>query len=129
MNRSIPLFKHFANSPSLRYPIAVAPMIDVSTPHYLHLLNLIHPEHCQYTEMIHCRAVTRYKANDLDFKLGLPPTSNRVIQLGGNSAEEFVKSAKVLEEWGFNELNINLGCPSDNVQVIIKVIIYIIILI
>jgi tRNA-dihydrouridine synthase A len=40
-----------------------------------------------------------------------------VLQLGGNSPEKMAEAAKVAEEWGYDEVNINCGCPSNKVVV------------
>ncbi|KAF9900226.1 hypothetical protein EC991_007711 [Linnemannia zychae] len=95
-------------------PIAVAPMVDVTTSHFLKLCQIISPNFTLYTEMIHCNALV-YNPKDL-FNFFGEPWEGKVVQLGGSDLEAMAKAALLVQENGYKELNINVGCPSPRVQ-------------
>ncbi|KAI8997835.1 dihydrouridine synthase-domain-containing protein [Pilobolus umbonatus] len=100
----------------LKRPISVAPMVDITTPQFLELLHIISGEHRYdyYSEMYHSEAILHHQGH-LDRFVG-KPRSNVVVQLGGSQPDSMAKAAKVLQENGYSEVNINVGCPSPNVQ-------------
>ncbi|KAI9251711.1 tRNA-dihydrouridine synthase [Sporodiniella umbellata] len=91
-------------------------MVDITAPPFLELLNIISGEnrYNYYTEMYHCQAILHH-ADHLDRFVGTP-RSNIVVQLGGSDPEAMAKAAKTIEDYGYSEVNINVGCPSQNVQ-------------
>ncbi|KAI7876916.1 FMN-linked oxidoreductase [Lichtheimia hyalospora FSU 10163] len=90
-------------------------MVDISTPHFLELLHLISgARYAYYTEMHFSRAIIEH-AHRLHSLIG-PPRSNVVVQLGGSDPKEMARAASILEEQGYGEININVGCPSKAVQ-------------
>ncbi|KAG0281408.1 hypothetical protein BGZ95_004128 [Linnemannia exigua] len=95
-------------------PIAVAPMVDVTTSHFLKLCQIISPNFTLYTEMIHCNALV-YNPKDL-FNFFGEPWEGKVVQLGGSDLEAMAKAALLVQENGYKELNLNVGCPSPRVQ-------------
>ncbi|KAG0372103.1 hypothetical protein BGX24_000736 [Mortierella sp. AD032] len=95
-------------------PIAVAPMVDVTTSHFLKLCQIISPNFTLYTEMIHCNALV-YNPKDL-FNFFGEPWEGKVVQLGGSELEAMAKAALLVQENGYKELNLNVGCPSPRVQ-------------
>ncbi|KAF9919062.1 hypothetical protein FBU30_011179 [Linnemannia zychae] len=95
-------------------PIAVAPMVDVTTSHFLELCRIISPNFTLYTEMIHCNALV-YHPKDLYNFFG-EPWEGKVVQLGGSEIEAMAKAALLVQENGYKELNLNVGCPSPRVQ-------------
>ncbi|KAF9160266.1 hypothetical protein DFQ26_005722 [Actinomortierella ambigua] len=95
-------------------PVAVAPMVDVTTSHFLHLCRLISPNYTLYTEMVHCNAVAYNPEGLLNF-FG-EPWEGKVVQLGGQDPEMMAKAAKLVQDNGYHEVNINVGCPSNRVQ-------------
>ncbi|KAG0056507.1 hypothetical protein BGZ83_004765 [Gryganskiella cystojenkinii] len=95
-------------------PIAVAPMVDVTTSHFLHLCRIISPNFTLYTEMIHCNALI-YNPKDLYNFFG-EPWEGKVVQLGGSDVESMAKAAKLVQDNGYKEVNLNVGCPSPRVQ-------------
>ncbi len=67
-----------------------------------------------YTEMLTANAVIH---GDRDYLLGYDDCEHPVaIQLGGSDAALLAQAAKIAEEWGYDEVNLNVGCPSDRVQ-------------
>ncbi|PVU89445.1 hypothetical protein BB559_005096 [Furculomyces boomerangus] len=103
----------------------VAPMVDVTTVPFLHLLGLISPHgnHTLYTEMFHANAFSKgnLKNNTPKFSQFVP-TSNKqwgdsiTVQIGTNSPVEAQLAAQELLDSGTCEINLNVGCPSSNVQ-------------
>ncbi|KAF9575186.1 hypothetical protein EC968_004122 [Mortierella alpina] len=98
----------------IKLPIAVAPMVDVTTSHFLHLCRIISPNFTLYTEMIHCNALV-YNPKDLYNFFG-EPWEGKVVQLGGSDVEAMAKAAKLVQDNGYKEVNLNVGCPSPRVQ-------------
>ena len=67
-----------------------------------------------YTEMVHCGAIL---FGDRDRFLQFNDSEMPVaLQLGGNNPQQLAQSAKIAEDYGYNEVNLNVGCPSDRVQ-------------
>ncbi|KAF9429947.1 hypothetical protein BGZ94_008903 [Podila epigama] len=95
-------------------PIAVAPMVDVTTSHFLHLCRIISPNYTLYTEMIHCNALV-YHPDDLYNFFG-EPWEGKVVQLGGSDPQAMAKAAKLVQDNGYKEVDVNVGCPSARVQ-------------
>ena len=89
-------------------------MMDCTDRHDRYFLRLISKNVMLYTEMVVTKAVLRgdkhklLKFNDLEKPLAL--------QVGGSDKKELAQVAKIAEEYGYNEVNINLGCPSKKVQ-------------
>ncbi|KAF9114577.1 hypothetical protein BGX27_010460 [Mortierella sp. AM989] len=98
----------------IKLPIAVAPMVDVTTSHFLQLCRIISPNFTLYSEMIHCNALV-YNPNDLYNFFG-EPWEGKVVQLGGSDPDAMAKAAKLVQDNGYKELNLNVGCPSPRVQ-------------
>ncbi|ORY93838.1 dihydrouridine synthase-domain-containing protein [Syncephalastrum racemosum] len=100
----------------LTYPISVAPMVDISTPYFLELLHIISggQRYAYYTEMHFAQAILTHQSH-LHAYLG-PPRPNVVVQLGGSDPNVMARAATCLEERGYHEININVGCPSKAVQ-------------
>ncbi|KAI7856973.1 tRNA-dihydrouridine synthase [Circinella umbellata] len=90
-------------------------MVDISTPYFLELLHIISGDrYAYYTEMHFDQAIIAHQ-NHLDAFIG-PPRSNVIVQLGGSNPENMAKAAKILQDQGYSEVNINVGCPSKSVQ-------------
>tara|TARA_Y100000817_G_scaffold248803_1_gene201009 strand:- start:141 stop:1145 length:1005 start_codon:yes stop_codon:yes gene_type:complete len=94
--------------------ISVAPMMDCTDRHDRYFLRLISKNVMLYTEMVVTKAVLRgdkhklLKFNDAEKPLAL--------QVGGSDKKELAQVAKIAEEYGYDEVNVNLGCPSKKVQ-------------
>ncbi|RUP46014.1 hypothetical protein BC936DRAFT_147455 [Jimgerdemannia flammicorona] len=100
---------------------SVAPMIDVTNPHFLHLLRLISSSHTLYSEMVHANAIIKNAPSPSSpaslYRFIGDPHPDTVVQLGGSDPEQMARAAKIVEQVGFGEVNVNVGCPSDRVQV------------
>ncbi len=94
--------------------ISIAPMLDWTDRHYRFFMRLI-TQHTQlYTEMITCGAILHgNKEQHLKFDESEHPI---VLQLGGSQPQELAECAKIAEQYGYDEINLNVGCPSDRVQ-------------
>ncbi len=94
--------------------IAVAPMMAWTDRHCRHLHRLYAPNLLLFTEMITTGALLHGKQlHLLDYDAAQHPLA---IQLGGNNPEDLAACAKLAERAGYDEININVGCPSDRVQ-------------
>ncbi|SMN16542.1 tRNA dihydrouridine synthase A [uncultured Candidatus Thioglobus sp.] len=93
---------------------SVAPMMDWTDRHCRYFYRLMSKEAQLWTEMVTAKAIIHGDKNRLlDFNAQEHPL---VLQLGGSDPKEMAIAAKVGEDWGYDEININVGCPSDRVQ-------------
>ena len=94
--------------------VSVAPMMDCTDKHELYFLSLISKNIHLYTEMIVSNAIIK---GDRDKLLSFKKIVNPVtLQIGGSNPRELAESCKIAEDYGYNEINLNLGCPSKKVQ-------------
>ena len=94
--------------------LSVAPMIDWTTTDYRYFARLFNPHVYLYTEMISTGALIHgNRARHLRFETLEHPL---VLQLGGADISEMTQCAEFAQQHGYNEVNINVGCPSDRVQ-------------
>lgn len=94
--------------------LSTAPMIDWTTPDFLTFARLFNPHAYLYTEMISTSAIL---LGDTDHHLRFYPNEHPVVlQLGGSVPEELAQCAKLGQDYGYDEINLNVGCPSDRVQ-------------
>jgi len=99
---------------ALDHRLSVAPMMDRTDRHDRYFLRLITRRTLLYTEMITTAAILH---GDRDRLLGHHPAEHPVaLQLGGASPGELAQCARIAEAYGFDEVNLNVGCPSDRVQ-------------
>lgn len=93
---------------------SIAPMMQYTDMHDRYLLRLISKKVFLYTEMVTTGAILYGKCfHQLKFNKEEHPVA---IQLGGSDVNDLVKSAKIAEDYGYDEINLNVGCPSDRVQ-------------
>lgn len=98
----------------LNRKIAVAPMMQHTDRHCRYLLRLISRRTLLYTEMVTTGALLHGdRARFLDYDAAEHPLA---LQLGGSNPEELAQCAAIAEDWGYDEVNLNIGCPSDRVQ-------------
>jgi tRNA-dihydrouridine synthase A len=94
--------------------LCVAPMIDVTDRHCRFLHRLLAPRARLYTEMITTGALLHGKVDrHLDFDPAEHPVA---LQLGGSEPDALALAAKLGAQWGYDEINLNCGCPSERVQ-------------
>ena len=93
---------------------AVAPMLDWTDRNCRLFHRQLSGRALLYTEMVTTAAI---RFGDRERLLGFYPEEHPVaLQLGGSDPAELAFAAKVGEDWGYNEINLNVGCPSDRVQ-------------
>ncbi len=94
--------------------VSVAPMMDCTDRHERYFLRLISKNTLLYTEMIVDEAINRGdKKKLLEFNINEKPVA---LQLGGSSPNLLAEASKVGEDFGYDEINLNLGCPSKKVE-------------
>jgi tRNA-dihydrouridine synthase A len=94
--------------------VSVAPMMDCTDRHERYFLRLISKNSLLYTEMIVDEAISRGdKKKLLEFNINEKPVA---LQLGGSSPNLLAEASKIGEDFGYDEINLNLGCPSKKVE-------------
>ncbi len=94
--------------------VSVAPMMDCTDRHERYFLRLISKNVLLYTEMIVSEAIDKGdKKKLLEFNIKEKPVA---LQLGGSSPKLLANATKIGEGFGYDEINLNLGCPSKKVQ-------------
>jgi tRNA-dihydrouridine synthase A len=94
--------------------LSVAPMMDWTDRHCRYFHRLLAPSALLYTEMVTTGAIIH---GDADRFLAYNPEELPLaLQLGGSEPEDLAACARLAEERGFSEINLNVGCPSDRVQ-------------
>ena len=98
----------------MKKTIAVAPMMGCTDRHEIYFLSLISKNIQFYTEMIVANAIIKGKRDKL---LSFKSISNPVaLQLGGSNPNDLSEACRIAEDYGYSEINLNLGCPSKKVQ-------------
>lgn len=101
-------------TPCLSHRLCIAPMMDRSDRHFRFLTRALAPRARLYTEMLTARALLRGDAQRLlRFDAAEHPVA---LQLGGGEPEELARAARLGERAGYDEINLNVGCPSERVQ-------------
>ena len=95
--------------------VSVAPMMDYTDRHCRYFLRLLSPGALLYTEMITAPALLRGHSTGrlLAFDAAEHPVA---LQLGGSDPRELAQAARLGEQFGYDEINLNCGCPSDRVK-------------
>ena len=103
------------NSIDIFHKISIAPMMDCTDKHFRRLMRQISSEALLYTEMIVAQSLvfSNQKAKFLDFNEEEHPIA---IQFGGDDPQLFKEVAKMAKDWGYDEINLNVGCPSPRVS-------------
>jgi tRNA-dihydrouridine synthase A len=102
------------NSTTLSHRFCVAPMMDWTDRHCRAFHRIMTKEALLYTEMVTAAAIKFGKRAQL---LAFSPNEQPVgLQLGGSNADELALAARIGEDFGYAEINLNCGCPSDRVQ-------------
>ena len=94
--------------------VSVAPMMDCTDKHENYFLSLISKNIHLYTEMIVANAIIKGDRKKL---LSFKSIPNHVtLQIGGSNPKELAEACKISQDYGYKEINLNLGCPSKKVQ-------------
>ena len=96
------------------HKLSIAPMMDCTDKHFRMIMRKISSEALLYTEMIVAQSLvyTNKKENFLDFNVEEHPIS---IQFGGDDPKILKEAAQMAQDWGYDEINFNVGCPSPRV--------------
>ncbi|CDG00502.1 tRNA dihydrouridine(20/20a) synthase DusA [Avibacterium paragallinarum] len=92
---------------------SVAPMLDWTTRHCRYFHRQFTQHALLYTEMVTTGAIIHAKYDHLEFDLAENPVA---LQLGGSDPDQLQHCARFAEQRGYQEINLNVGCPSDRVQ-------------
>jgi len=94
--------------------LSVAPMMDWTDRHCRAFHRVLAPHARLYTEMVHAQAVIHGERERL---LGFDPSEHPLaLQLGGSEPGQLAQAARIGADHGYDEINLNVGCPSDRVQ-------------
>jgi tRNA-dihydrouridine synthase A len=94
--------------------LSVAPMMDWTDRHCRSFHRVLAPDALLYTEMVHAQAILH---GDRERLLGFDPAEHPVaLQLGGSDPAQLAQAARIGEDRGYDQVNLNVGCPSDRVQ-------------
>jgi tRNA-dihydrouridine synthase A len=95
-------------------PVSVAPMMQRTDRHFRVLMRQITRETLLYTEMLTANAILR---GDRSLLLDFNPVEHPIaLQLGGDDPQALAEAAHIGADWGYDEINLNVGCPSNRVQ-------------
>lgn len=100
-------------SATINRSISIAPMLDWTDKHCRYFLRLISQHAVLYTEMVTTGAIIFGKGDYLSYNQQEHPVA---LQLGGSDPSDMARCAAKAQEYGYDEVNINVGCPSDRVQ-------------
>ncbi|MGS0676187.1 tRNA dihydrouridine(20/20a) synthase DusA [Shewanella sp. 0m-4] len=92
---------------------SIAPMLDWTDRHYRYFARLMSSQTLLYTEMVTTGAILHGRGDYLAYNEEEHPLA---LQLGGSNAVDLAACAKLAAERGYDEINLNVGCPSDRVQ-------------
>ncbi len=96
------------------HKFSVAPMMNLTDRHCRYFHRLLSKETQLWSEMVTTKAILNGDKNSLlDFDMAEHPI---VLQLGGSEPGEMAQCAKIAQQWGYDEVNINVGCPSNKVH-------------
>jgi tRNA-dihydrouridine synthase A len=98
---------------SIDHRLSIAPMLDWTDRHCRYFYRVMSKQTVLYTEMITTGAILFGKGDYLSYNDAEHPL---VLQLGGSDSKALTECAKMAEQYGYDEININVGCPSDRVQ-------------
>ncbi|WP_189374514.1 tRNA dihydrouridine(20/20a) synthase DusA [Vogesella alkaliphila] len=94
--------------------LSVAPMLDWTDRHYRYFARLITKNTWLYTEMVTTGALLH---GDVPRHLRYHDAEHPIaLQLGGSEPQDLAQCARLAAEWGYDEVNLNVGCPSERVQ-------------
>ena len=94
--------------------ISIAPMVDRTDRNFRNFVRMINKDVLLYTEMITAQAILN---GDLDYILGFDEVEHPIVlQIAATNPEEAYKAVKIAEKYKYDEINLNVGCPSDRVS-------------
>lgn len=113
-NNRMDQLRSIETSPLMQHRFSVAPMLDWTDRHCRYFLRQMSRKALLYSEMVTTGAVLH---GDRQRLLGYTPCEKPLaLQLGGSEALDLAECARIGEGFGYDEINLNVGCPSDRVQ-------------
>lgn len=98
----------------MKNKISIAPMVDRTDRNFRNFVRMINKDVLLYTEMITAQAILN---GDLDYILGFNEVEHPIVlQIAATNPEEAYKAVKIAEKYNYDEINLNVGCPSDRVS-------------
>ncbi|WP_369713900.1 tRNA dihydrouridine(20/20a) synthase DusA [Leptotrichia sp. HSP-342] len=99
---------------AVKNKISIAPMVDRTDRNFRNFVRMINKDVLLYTEMITAQAILN---GDLDYILGFNEVEHPIVlQIAATNPEEAYKAVKIAEKYNYDEINLNVGCPSDRVS-------------
>ncbi|WP_052050655.1 tRNA dihydrouridine(20/20a) synthase DusA [Leptolyngbya sp. KIOST-1] len=99
---------------AIEVPISIAPMMDRTDRHYRYAMRQITRHTLLYTEMVTAQAIVH---GDRDHLLGFTSAEKPlVLQVGGDDPQMLATCARAAADFGYDAINLNVGCPSDRVR-------------
>jgi tRNA-dihydrouridine synthase A len=103
-----------ASSAELGNPLSIAPMMDRTDRHFRYFMRQMTRRTLLYTEMVTIPAIIN---GDREKLLGFSPEEHPLaLQIGGDDPDKAAECARIASDWGYDEINLNIGCPSDRVK-------------
>ena len=94
--------------------ISIAPMVDRTDKNFRNFVRMINNDVLLYTEMITAQAILN---GDLDYILGFNEIEHPIVlQIAATNPKEAYEAIKIAEKYNYDEINLNVGCPSDRVS-------------
>ena len=94
--------------------LSIAPMVDKTDRHFRNFIRMISDKPTLYTEMITAKAIIN---GNIDYILGFDEIEHPVVlQIAATNKEEAYQAVKMAEKYNYDEINLNVGCPSDKVS-------------
>lgn len=94
--------------------ISIAPMVDRTDRHFRNFIRMINKDVLLYTEMVTAQAIIN---GDLEYILGFDEVENPIVlQIAATNREDAFKAVKIAEAYNYDEINLNVGCPSNRIS-------------
>ena len=98
----------------MKNKISIAPMVDRTDRNFRNFVRMINKDVLLYTEMITAQAILN---GDLDYILGFDEVEHPIVlQIAATNPKEAYQAIKIAERYAYDEINLNVGCPSDRVS-------------
>ena len=98
----------------MKNKISIAPMVDRTDRNFRNFVRMINKDVLLYTEMITAQAILN---GDLDYILGFDEVEHPIVlQIAATNPKEAYQAVKIAERYAYDEINLNVGCPSDRVS-------------
>lgn len=94
--------------------VSIAPMVDRTDRNFRNFVRMINKDVLLYTEMITAQAILN---GDLEYILGFDEVEHPIVlQIAATNPKEAYQAVKIAEKYAYDEINLNVGCPSDRIS-------------